>query len=181
MKNLSGLVLRTFVFFFVFFTLPRLAVRIFSPTYINGHAWPHYSSILIQGIVLTAFMTLLMIGMQIWSIRKISKSADTDYGVRQTLETQVSQSVSTLFESLKNTLANLQWEMVQQDDHSSTLRFKVYNKWRTWNDVVTIQLLPQDNFRTTVLAESKQGGWLALADNGNNLRNIRLLREVLGR
>ncbi|HOY05768.1 MAG TPA: hypothetical protein PLO67_10230 [Saprospiraceae bacterium] len=180
MKNLSGVALKVFSFLFVLFVLPRLLTRIFFPTYINGHVWPSISYILVQGLAMTAIATFIVVGIHVLLVRRISKSADTDYGVRQRLETQVPQSASTLFETLKNRLANRQWEVVQQDENSGLLRFEIYNKWRTWNEVVTIQLLSKGSMQTTVFAESKPGGWLALADNGKNLRNIQVLREVLG-
>jgi hypothetical protein len=135
---------------------------------------------LIQGLAMTAIATFIVVGIHVLFIRRISTSADTDYGVRQTLETQVSQSAFTLFETLKNRLATRQWEVVHQDENSGLLRFEIYNNWRTWNDVITIQLLPKGSMQTTVIAESKPGGWLALVDNGKNLRNIQALREVLG-
>jgi hypothetical protein len=138
------------------------------------------NNILIQGLAMTVIATLIVVGIHVLFVRRISKSADTDYGVRQTLETQVSQSASTLFETLKNKLANRQWEVIQQDENSGLLRFEIFNKWRTWNEVVTIQLLPKGNMQTTVIAESKPGGWLAVVDNGKNLRNIQVLRQALG-
>lgn len=179
MKNLSGVALRVFIFFFVLFALPRLIERIFFPTYINGHIWPTLNYVLIQGLVATAFMTLLLVFVHIWLVRRISNSANTDYGVRQTLETDVPQPSSSLFQHIKDKLTLNHWKLVQQDENTGLLKFEIYRSWRVWNDIVTIQLLPKGTQKTTVIAESKPDGWLQLTDNGKNLRNIQVLKHVL--
>ena len=179
MKNLFGVALKAFTFFFVIFVLPRLVERMFFPTYIHGRIWPPLHHILIQGSAGAAITTLALVCVHVWFVRKISNSADTDYGVHQRLETDVAQPVSTLFQYLKNRLENKDWKIVHLNENTGLLRFEIYSSSRVWNDFMTIHLYPKGMNETTLIAESKPGGWPKLADNGKNLHNIQLLKELL--
>ncbi|MCC6283635.1 MAG: hypothetical protein IT262_23725 [Saprospiraceae bacterium] len=184
MKNLTGIFLKAFAFFFIIFTIPKLVEYFFYPMYIRGRIWPPMDHIFLSGLITGGIPAILVVLVQVIYINRAARkynvdSGDINYGMHQTMELEIEEPSLSVFENLKNNLPSKNWEIAHLDETKGVLRFKVSHKWQIPDDVVTIQLQPSGVNRTLVKVESNLDYWLRMSDNGNNFRNIQQVRQVL--
>lgn len=184
MKNLTGIFLKAFAFFFILFTIPSLIEYYFYPIYIRGTIWPPLNRIFLSGLITSGIPAILVVLAQAIYINRAARKNNVDfrdinYGIHQTVELDIKEPLLSVFERLKNNLVSKNWKITYQDEAKGVLHFEVSHKWQIPNDIVTIQLQPLDVHRTLVKVDSNLHFWLQISDNGSNFRNIQQVRQVL--
>ena len=184
MKNLPDIFLRSFAFYFMLFTLPKVIEFFFFPTYIHDRIWPPIHHGLLYGLIFGSILGVVSVLIQSAYVNKAAKKnnvdyGDIDYGIHQTMELEIGQSSFYVCERLKNNLLSKNWKIAYQDEAQGVLQFKVEHTSQFHNDVVTIQLQPSGMQHTIVKVDSRMDFWLKIIDYGSNFRNVQQVRQAL--
>ena len=134
-----------------------------------------------EGIIFGVFMSLILGFLHSWSVKRMPYGkSEESLGVYHVRNVELRLPHDKVFNLCIASISSIKKCKIQTEDRSQgKIIAKAGSNWKTWGDVISLEVHKTDNYRTQVVVSSRPTVRATLVDYGKNLENVKIISSFL--